>query len=148
LLEGAVARPDAPLYRLDILDGEERRRLLSGGQDAVTTESHATLPVLFEAPVARTPDGIALVCGDEVLTYAALNERANRLAHYLIRLGVGPECLVGLCLERSAELVVALLAVLKAGAAYLPLDPDYPSARLATMLADAAPLVVLSSTRL
>ncbi|MFN0056081.1 MAG: amino acid adenylation domain-containing protein [Planctomycetales bacterium] len=100
---------------------------------------------LFEAQVARTPDTVAVVCGNESMTYAELNARANRLAHHLIDLGVGPERLVGVCLERSIEMVVGLLATLKAGGGYLPLDPEYPAARLAQMLADAAPTVVLST---
>ena len=99
----------------------------------------ATLPELFEAQAARTPEAVALVYDDQQLTYGELNARANRLAHHLIGLGVGPEVLVGLCLERSAEMVVALLGILKAGGAYLPLDPDYPQERLAADAADAAP---------
>ena len=94
----------------------------------------------------RDPQAIALIFGEESLTYQELNERANRLAHHLIGLGVGPESLVGIALERSIEMVVALLGILKAGGAYLPLDPDYPQARLAHMLADAAPAVVLSTS--
>ena len=84
------------------------------------------------------------MCGDESLSYGELNARANRLAHHLIGLGVGPEILVGICLERSIELVVALLGVLKAGGAYLPLDPDYPQARLAFMLQDSRASVLLT----
>ena len=106
------------------------------------------LPQVFEAQVARTPDAVAVVCGDESLTYGELNVRANRLAHHLIGLGVGPERLVGLALERSLELVVALLATLKAGGAYLPLDPEYPAVRLAAMLTEAAPAVVLGTAAL
>ena len=88
---------------------------------------------------------MALICEGRELSYGELNARANRLAHHLIGLGVGPECLVGVCLDRSFDMVVALLGILKAGGAYLPLDPDYPEARLAQMLADAAPALVLST---
>jgi amino acid adenylation domain-containing protein len=108
----------------------------------------ALLPELFEAQVARTPDAMALISGDEALAYAELNARADRLAHQLICLGAGPETLVGLALERSVDMVIALLATLKAGAAYLPLDPEYPAARLAQMLTDAAPVMVLTHKRL
>ena len=107
-----------------------------------------TLPDLFEAQVARDPDAVALIFGTQSLDYGELNARANRLAHHLIGLGVGPESLVGVCLERSVEMVVALLAILKAGGAYVPLDPDYPAARLTQMLADAAPAVVLTTSAL
>src|SRR3954462_4562909 len=82
---------------------------------------------LFEAQVARTPEAVAVACGGQLLTYRALDGRADRLARPLRPLGVGPETLVGLCLDRSTELVVALLAILKAGGAYLPLDPGYPA---------------------
>ena len=81
---------------------------------------------LFEAQAQRTPSALALECGPERLTYGRLNRRANRLARYLTKLGVGRNCVVALCLERSVDMVVALLAVLKAGAAYLPLDPEHP----------------------
>ena len=100
-------------------------------------EPPATLPALFAAQAARTPDAIAVVFEDRTLTYAALDAHANRLAHHLRGLGVGPETVVGLCVERSPEMVVGLLGILKAGGAYLPLDPDYPRERLAFMLADA-----------
>src|SRR5262249_59429812 len=95
---------------------------------------------------ARTPDAVAVVFENEALSYGELEMRANQLAHYVRRRGVGPEVVVGLCLERSLEMIVALLAILKAGGAYLPLDPSYPRERLALMLADArAPMVVTHS---
>ena len=109
----------------------------------------ATLPELFGAQAARTPDAIAVVFGDEQLTYGALDARANQLAHHLRGLGVGPEVVVGLCVERSLDMVVGLLGILKAGGAYLPLDPDYPAERLAFMLEDAgAPVLVTQSALL
>src|SRR5207248_4268971 len=94
------------------------------------------LPELFEAQVDRMPDAVAVVSGDEQLTYGELNRRANRMAHYLRKRGVGPEVPVGLCMERSLDMVVALLGILKAGGAYVPLDPTYPAERLAFMLRD------------
>src|SRR5262249_53826543 len=148
LLEAVVARPDARLHELDVLDPAERHRLLSEFNGNPVPLPEALLPELFEAQAARTPESVALIFGDDSLTYRELNTRANRLAHHLISLGVGPECLVGICLERSFAVVEALLAVLKAGGAYLPLDPEYPAARLAQMVADAAPKVVLSTKAL
>ncbi|MEW6737530.1 MAG: amino acid adenylation domain-containing protein, partial [Acidobacteriota bacterium] len=103
---------------------------------------------LFEEQVQRTPDATAVVFESEQLTYQQLNARANQLAHYLRRQGVGPESLVGICLERSIEMVVALLGILKAGGAYLPLDPNYPKERLAFMLADANVLQLLTKEEL
>ena len=97
---------------------------------------------------ARTPGAAAVVCGDAALTYAELNARANRLAHHLRALGVGPDVRVGICVERTPAMVVGLFAVLKAGGAYVPLDPSYPADRLAYMLADSAPAVVLTQTHL
>ena len=145
LLARLAASAGMPLHRLVVLDAGERRTLLEEFNATAREVPETTLPELFEAQVARTPEAVAVVFGDETLSYAELNARANRLAHHLIGLGVGPECLVGICLERSFDMVVALLATLKAGGAYLPLDPDYPEARLAQMLADAAPAVVLST---
>src|SRR5262249_44892823 len=107
-----------------------------------------TLPALFEAQVERSPQGIALVFEESTLSYAELNAQANRLAHLLIGCGVGPESLVALALPRSIEMIIALLGILKAGAAYLPLDPDYPLERLAYMLRDAQPACVLTSVRI
>ncbi|HEU4558504.1 MAG TPA: AMP-binding protein, partial [Longimicrobium sp.] len=107
-----------------------------------------TVVSLFEAQAERTPHAAALVFGSESLTYRELNERANRLAHRLGRLGVGPEVRVGICLERGVELVVSVLAVLKAGGAYVPLDPAYPAQRLAFMLADSGVAVLVTRERL
>jgi pristinamycin I synthase-3/4 len=145
LLEAATAAPDAPLHQLSILSADERRELLEGYNATRREVPDATLPELFEAQVARAPDAIAVVFGEESLSYAELNARANQLAHYLIGLGVGPEALVGIALERSVEMIVALLGVVKAGAAYLPLDPAYPKARLEYIVRDAAPATVLGS---
>ena len=124
----------------------EREQVLDDWNATATTPpAPTTLPSLFEAQVARTPDAVALVHGDARLTYGELNWRANRLAHVLIRRGIGPEQLVGLCVERTPEMIVGLLAILKAGAAYLPLDLAYPAARLALMLDDARPGLILAS---
>ena len=130
----------------------QRRRaphLLHGWNETAPAIAPATLPALFAAQVARTPDAVAVVLADQRLTYAELDARANQLAHHLRTLGVGPETVVGLCVERSFELLVGLIGILKAGAAYLPLDPRYPAERLAYMLADAgAPVIVTQSTLL
>jgi len=144
LLRVAVEAPDTPLHRLEILDTLEQHRLLERFN---TTEHLTEAPLLlqsFEKQAAETPESVALVQDKETLTYRKLNEHANRLARHLITMGVGPERLVGIALERSVEMVVALLGVLKTGAAYLPLDPDYPKARLAFMIRDASPTLVLS----
>ncbi|WP_266160899.1 AMP-binding protein, partial [Dyella silvatica] len=100
---------------------------------------------MFEQQVAYAPDAVALRFGDQQLSYAQLNARANRLAHWLTAQGAAPEQLVGIALTRSFEMIASLLAVLKSGAAYLPLDPDYPPRRLEAMLQDAKPLLVLST---
>src|SRR5207244_2885934 len=106
----------------------------------------ATLPELFETQVARTPDATAVVCGESRRSYAEVDRAANALAHLLIRAGAGPERIVALAVPRSVEIVVAELAVAKAGAAYLPIDPDYPAERIAFMLADAEPVIVVTTT--
>jgi len=103
---------------------------------------------IFEAQAARTPDAVAVVCGEINLSYRELNERANQLAYELVGLGVGSDSLIGICIDRSPEMVVALLATLKAGGAYVPLDPTYPRDRLAFMLSDARVRVLLTQSDL
>ena len=149
LLEGIVADPEQRLSQLPLLTADERHRLLvEWNTTTAPYPDDQCLHHVFEAQVARTPDAVAVVCGDESLTYRELNRRANQVAHYLLALGVGPEMLVGLCIERSLAMVVGLLGILKAGAAYVPLDPTYPPERLAFMLEDAQPPVVLTQERL
>ncbi|WP_274506930.1 non-ribosomal peptide synthetase [Streptomyces murinus] len=141
----AAAEPALPIGRIDLLTEEERAAVLATPED-VPPRAEATLTGLFEAQVARTPGATAVTCGELSLTYRELNERANRLAHRLVARGMGPEQVVALALPRSADLVVAILATLKAGAAYLPLDPAHPPARLAHMVADARPGLLLTTT--
>ena len=131
-----------------ILAPAERATILQDWNDTAHPVPAATLPELFAAQAARTPDAIAVVCEDAQLSYAALDAQANQLAHHLRSLGVGPESIVGLCLERSLGMVVGLLGILKAGGAYLPLDPSYPPERLAFMLADAAAPVLVTTAAL
>ncbi|MGH9205818.1 MAG: condensation domain-containing protein, partial [Acidimicrobiales bacterium] len=146
LLGGIAADPDQPLARLPLLTTAEWDQLLGEWNDTDAEVPAATVPELFATRVAANPRAEALRCGPESLSYAVLDERANRLAHWLITLGVGPERLVAVALPRSVELIVALLAVVKAGGGYLPIDPDYPQARIAFMLSDAAPVLVVTTT--
>ncbi len=149
LLEAAVAEPERAIGRLDILSPEERHTILRTWNDTAHPIAATTLPELFAAQAARTPDAIAVVFEDKSLSYGELDARANQLAHHLRGLGVGPEVVVGLCVERSLEMLVGLLGILKAGGAYLPLDPTYPQERLAFMLEDAgAPVLVTHSALL
>ncbi|NYI93925.1 amino acid adenylation domain-containing protein [Streptomonospora nanhaiensis] len=149
LLAAAAVDPAAPIGRLDLLTAEEyaeTARQARGPRVALPPAS--TLPGLFEAAAAAGPQATALVCGEVRWSFAELNRRANRLAHELIARGIGPEDVVALLLPRSAGTLTALLAVLKAGAAYLPVDPAYPGDRIAHMLADAAPALVLTTAGL
>ena len=149
LLEGIVADPEQRLSRLPLLTADERQRLLvAWNTTTVAFPDDQCIHTMFETQVIHTPDAIAVVCGDAYLTYSDLNRYANQVAHYLRTLGVGPEVLVGLCIERSLAMVVGLLGILKTGAAYVPLDPAYPPERLALMLEDAQPPVVLTQERL
>ncbi len=148
LLEGAVADPDRAIGRLDILGAAERHTILREWNATARAIPGATLPELFAAQVARTPEADAVVFEDERLSYGELDARSSQLAHHLRALGVGPEVVVGLCIERSLAMLVGLLGILKAGGAYLPLDPDYPPERLAFMLADAGAPVLLTRTAL
>ncbi len=145
LLTGMAAGLEQNLQDLPLLSSGEERQLLREWAGVASAYPHgASVHELFAAQAASTPDAVALVFGDATLSYRELNERANGLAHHLQRLGVGLESPVGLCMERSLEMVIGTLAILKAGGAYLPLDPTYPAERLAFMLADAQPGVVLS----
>ena len=134
LLTAAVERPETPVSRLPLLNEAERRQLLIEWNQTAADYPNACLHELFEAQAARTPERAALRCGEHLLSYRELNQRANQLAHHLRAQGVGPDALVGLCVERSAEMIVALLAILKAGGAYVPLNPDNPKPRLSQQL--------------
>ncbi|AYK58261.1 non-ribosomal peptide synthetase DhbF [Bacillus subtilis] len=147
LLEAAESDPDEQIGNLDILAPEERSSMVADWQSVSEKIPHACLPEQFEKQAALRPDAIAVVYEDQALSYAELNERANRLARMLISEGVGPEQFVALALPRSLEMAVGLLAVLKAGAAYLPLDPDYPADRIAFMLKDAQPAFIMTNTK-
>ncbi|PRX06025.1 UNVERIFIED_ORG: amino acid adenylation domain-containing protein, partial [Actinomadura viridilutea] len=141
----AEADPATRLDEVDLLDAAERARVLKQGTGTALRVPDALAPQLVEAQAARTPDATAVAHGGTTVTYAELNARANRLARHLIERGVGPEDVVGLALPRDADLVAAALAVLKAGAAYVPIDPAYPAERIAFMLDDAAPACVLTT---
>ncbi|HEV7589387.1 MAG TPA: amino acid adenylation domain-containing protein, partial [Longimicrobium sp.] len=149
VLEQVSADGELRLSAVELTGEAERRQVLEAwnATDAVYP-ADATLHGLFEAQVIESPDAVAVVFEDESLTYAELNTRANRLAHRLRGLGVGPEVRVGLCLERGLEMVVSLLGVLKAGGAYVPLDPGYPAERIETMAADSGIAVLLTQDRL
>jgi amino acid adenylation domain-containing protein len=145
LLEAAAADPDAPVSRLPMLGETERRQVLvewSGGR--ASFPPGPCLHDLFAAQAARRPDAVALTDGGDALTYADLDRRSEAVARRLRALGAGPETLVGLCVERSPDLVIGMLGILRAGAAYVPLDPDYPRDRLAFMVEDAAAPIVLT----
>lgn len=147
-LETAVAAdPKLPIGRIEILPPEERRRMTAEWKELAYAQPQNHLPELFEAQAARRPEAIAVAFDDVTLSYGELNARANRLAHLLIADGAGPEKIVALALPRSVEMVIGLLAVLKTGAAYLPLDPDYPAERIAYMLADAAPACIITNSQ-
>ncbi|QRO01836.1 LLM class flavin-dependent oxidoreductase [Archangium violaceum] len=149
LLEGLVESPDLRLSDLPLLPADERRLVLETWNETSTPLSQAAcIHELFEARVQKAPDAIAVVSGDQRLTYRELNARANRLAHRLRALGVGPEVRVGLCVSRGPDMIVGMLGILKAGGAYVPMDPTYPADRLAFMLADSQAPVVLSEERL
>ncbi len=145
VLEAVVGDGEGAVGRIDLLSAGERRRMLEEWNETKVELPETTLPELFEAQVERSPEAVAVVFEGEELSYRELNERANRLAHLLIAKGVGPEDVVALLVPRSFEMVVALLAVLKTGAAYLPLDPEYPDARLKYMLEDARPRCVVTT---
>ncbi|MGU9807845.1 UNVERIFIED_CONTAM: non-ribosomal peptide synthase/polyketide synthase [Pseudomonas sp. CM11] len=149
LLQGLVQDLHRPVAQWALLDADERRRMLLDW-NATTAQYPLDRSVhgLIEEQVRRTPDAPALVFGEQRLTYAQLNARANRLAHRLIEQGVGPDVLVGIAVERSVEMVLGLLAILKAGGAYVPLDPEYPQERLAYMFEDSGIGLLLTQSHL
>jgi amino acid adenylation domain-containing protein len=149
LLAGLVADPDAPVATLPLLTEAERRQILVEWNDkAVDFPRDATLHGLFEQRVSSTPDAVAVTFRETSLTYAELNERSNRLAHHLRALGVGPDVMVGISVERSLELVVGLMGIAKAGGAYVPMDPAYPSQRIVYMIEDSKVPVLLTQRHL
>ena len=144
MLSAMVAHPDDPVATAPLLTQAERQRILVDWKGSeIPNAPVQCVPQLVEAQAAHTPEALAVADERTRLPYQALNQRANQLAHHLRTLGVGPNVLVGVCLERSVDLVVALLGVLKAGGAYVPLDPAYPASRLAFMVQDAqAPVLI------
>jgi amino acid adenylation domain-containing protein len=147
LLAGAAASPDLPLSRLPLLGEAERHQMLAEWNDTASAFPRRTLHKLFEEQAAARPDALAVVWDGGALSYGELDRQAGRIARRLRRLGVGPESRVALYLERSAEMVAAVLGVLKAGGAYLPIDLSYPRERLELLLEDAAPAAVVGTTR-
>ncbi|WP_142245578.1 non-ribosomal peptide synthetase, partial [Mycobacterium sp. IS-836] len=150
VLEALTTEPTRRLSSVDVLDAGERARLDGWGNRAVLSQPVTTdsIPGLFAAQVARTPEAVALTCRGLSMTYRELDEAANRLAHLLAAEGAGAGECVALLFSRSAEAIVAILAVLKSGAAYLPIDPSLPGPRIGFMLGDAAPLTVITTTSL
>ncbi|HEX7772940.1 MAG TPA: amino acid adenylation domain-containing protein, partial [Pyrinomonadaceae bacterium] len=145
LLESVVTGPERRLAELEWVSDAELAAIAGWNDTEREYPAEQCMHELFEAQAGREPERVALVFAGTTVSYGELNRRANQLAHYLRRLGVGPETLVGVCLERSVEMVVALLGILKAGGAYVPLDPDYPETRLRFMLQDAGIAMVLTS---
>ena len=149
LLESIVADPDQRISDVKILSDTERKQMLVDWNDTSTYyPNDKCIHHLFEEQVERTPNAVAVVFENQQLTYQQLNQRSNQLAHHLQSLGVGPEVLVGICVERSLEMVVGLLGILKAGGAYVPLDSNYPNERLSHMLSDSGVEVLLTQQEL
>ena len=146
LLDAVLADPDEPIGRVEMMSDDERRTVLAGWNDTTHPVARTTFPVLLATQAARTPEAVAVRYEDESVTYAELDGRSNQLARLLIEHGAGPEETVALVAPRSVEMLVGLLGVVKAGAAYLPVDPDYPGERIDFMLADSAPVCVLTTT--
>ncbi|MDQ6607928.1 MAG: AMP-binding protein, partial [Actinomycetota bacterium] len=148
LLAAAQADPQQPIGALPMLSEPERDQLLHGWNQTAEPYPEACLHELISRQAASTPDAIAVQYRDERLSYAELDSRTNQLAHHLQKLGVGPEVLVGICVERSARMVLGVLGVLKAGGGYVPIDPAYPADRQAFMLESSQAPVILTEERL
>ncbi|CAD5921078.1 non-ribosomal peptide synthase/polyketide synthase [Planktothrix agardhii] len=145
LLGGIVANPQARISQLPLLtESETNQLLIEWNNTQIDYPEYKCIYQLFEEQVKRTPDAVAVVCSEQKLTYNELNCRANQLAHYLRKLGVKPDELVGICLERSLDMIVGLLAILKVGGAYVPIDPDYPQERISFMLQDTQVKIILT----
>ena len=147
-LARAVRQPHIPLAELSLLTEDEQRQILIDWNDTTATYPQITIPQVFESQAERTPTETALIFSGDVLTFTELNRRTNQVAHYLKKQGIGRGNFVAICIERSVEMVVALLGVLKTGAAYLPLDPAYPPERLQYMLADTQPALLITQSAL
>ena len=145
LTDALQHEPTSPLYAVQVLTEAERRQILTGWNGTAEPMAPVTLADLFEAQAVATPDATAVVCEGATLSYAELRARVSRLAHYLAELGAGPESVVAVMLERSADLAMVLLAVAQAGAAYLPVDPGLPAERIGYMLADAGPVMAVTT---
>ena len=148
LLLGIADHPDGRISELSWFTDQERQQIVAWNSTASAFPSEQCLHQLFEVHASSSPDAVAAWCEGEQLSYAELNRRANQLARYLAKKGVGPDVLVGLCIGRSLDMLIALLGIMKAGGAYVPLDPDYPSERLAHMLADSGVKVLLTEATL
>ena len=148
LLTGVIANPDAQFSAISLLTTRERNQLLYEWNDTqVNYPEKLYIHHMFENMAEQNPDALALVFAEQEVTYGELNRRANRLAHYLRRFGIGPEVLVGICMDRCTEMVVGLLGILKAGGAYIPLDPTYPIERLSFMLSEAKSPILLTQNQ-
>ena len=152
LIQAAVENPDLPLAQLPILSEQEREQVLVEWNRTATDYSRdhpqPCIHELFEIQAEQSPDAVAVVAGNQELSYGELNQRANQLARYLLKRGVGPEVPVSMCLDRGPGMMVALLGILKAGGAYVPLDPRLPDDRLSFMLADVKPRLVLTEQKM
>ncbi|PYV64568.1 MAG: non-ribosomal peptide synthetase, partial [Acidobacteria bacterium] len=149
LLEGITSNPDRSIAEMPVLPATEREQVLVGwNQTTLKPGEISSLHQFFEQQVLKTPQAPAIICGTQRLTYRELNDRANQIAHHLLNLGAGPEILVGVFLERTSNLLPAILGVLKSGAAYVPLDPMYPRERLSAILQDAKAPIVLTQKSL
>ena len=148
LIASAIRAPSTLIRDLESLSNEQRIEIVEGFNQTSETFPEQCIHTLFEIQARQTPETVAVVCASDQLTYKQLNQRANQLAHYLQKLGIGPDVPVGLCLERSTDFVVCMLAVMKAGGAYLPLDVNTPHERMAAMLADTrTPLLIAREVR-
>lgn len=149
LFSNMLDQPERAIASVPVLSESERHRaIVEWNNTKIDYRNSLLLPQWFETQVARTPEAVAVIFGDHQLTYRQLNQHANQLAHRLQRLGIGPEKIVAICMERSLEAMIALFAVLKVGGAYMPIDPSYPKERIAYMLQDSRAAVVLSQARL